>query len=170
MMNRWWVILLSLWAVSVAGCRDRAPAAGHANSIPQPSKAQPKLPVLKLQIGVHELMAEVARIPAQWERGLMFRESLADNEGMLFVFPAPHRTSFYMKNTILPLSCAYISPEGVILEIHDLQPLDETPVEAASDQVQYVLETRRGWFLERGLGPGALIQADRGSLRSTFFR
>ncbi|HOX02615.1 MAG TPA: DUF192 domain-containing protein [Candidatus Paceibacterota bacterium] len=168
MMNRWCVVLLSLWAVSMAGCRDRAPAAGAADSSPRHSRPQPKLPVAKLQIGVHELMAEVARVPAQWERGLMFRESLADNEGMLFVFPAPHRTSFYMKNTTLPLSCAYISPEGVILEIHDLQPLDETPVDAASDQVQYVLETRRGWFLERGLGPGTLIQTERGSLRNAF--
>ena len=59
--------------------------------------------------------------------GLMFRDRLAPNAGMLFVMPKPERASFWMKNTTLPLSIAYINPAGVILEIHDLQPLDEKP-------------------------------------------
>jgi hypothetical protein len=75
-----------------------------------------------------------------------------------------------MKNTLIPLSVAYIDPEGVILEIHDLQPLDETPVEAATDQVQYVLEMRQGWFARHNLGPGVVIRTERGRLRDAFRR
>ncbi|MEO8429286.1 MAG: DUF192 domain-containing protein, partial [Verrucomicrobiota bacterium] len=77
--------------------------------------------------------------------------------------------SFYMRNTIIPLSCAYIDSEGEILEIRELKPLDETAVEAASENVRYVLETKQGWFDRNKIGVGTLVRAHAGSLAETFF-
>jgi uncharacterized membrane protein (UPF0127 family) len=94
---------------------------------------------------------------------------MAENAGMLFVFPGPHRASFWMKNTRLPLSAAYIDPEGVILEIHNLEPQNTNSVTAGSDRVQFVLETNQGWFDRHNIKPGVVIRTEQGSLRETFF-
>lgn len=115
------------------------------------------------------MKAEIAMTEKQVTNGMMFRSSMGEDEGMLFVFPVAHRTAFWMKNTLLPLSCAYIDPEGVILELHDLKPRDETLIHAVSDQVQYVLETKQGWFGRHGVDVGALVRTERGTLRDTFF-
>ena len=131
------------------------------------TNAQPKLPTLKLWLGAQELTAELALTPRQIATGMMFRTNLAESEAMLFVFRFPHRTSFYMKNTIVPLSCAYIDSEGIIREIHDLQPLNENPVEAASDEIQYVLEVKQGWFERNRVPVGTLVRTERGSLAET---
>jgi len=133
-----------------------------------PAQAQPKLPTLKLWMGAEELVAELALNGAQQQTGMMFRTNLAENEGMIFVMPYPHRASFWMKNTSLPLSAAYIDPKGVILEIHDLQPHNTNSVVAASDNVQYILETSQGWFERKKIAPGTLIRTERGSLQQTF--
>jgi hypothetical protein len=69
----------------------------------------------------------------------------------------------------IPLSCAYLNREGVILELHDMKPQDETPIPADSREVQYVLETAQGWFERNQVGAGTLVQTDKGSLRETFF-
>ena len=114
-------------------------------------------------------MAEVARTREQLATGMMFRTEMAENEGMLFLFDHPQRTSFWMKNTLLPLSCAYLDSEGVILEIHHLKPLDEKPVVASSDQVRYVLETRQGWFERHKIGAGTVVRTQQGSLAASFF-
>jgi uncharacterized membrane protein (UPF0127 family) len=127
------------------------------------------LPAIKLWIGAHELLAEVARTPLQLRTGMMFRRAMAENEAMLFVFARPHRASFYMKNTLVPLTCAYLDSDGMVLELHDLKPLDEAPVEAASDQVQFVLETTQGWFARHQIGLGAVVRTDKGSLLEEFF-
>ena len=131
--------------------------------------AQPRLPTIKLWLGAAELTAELALTPTQIATGMMFRESMPENEGMLFVFARPQRTAFYMKNTRVPLSAAYIDPDGIILEIHDLQPGDETAKPASTDQVQYVLEVNQGWFKRHNLGVGATVRADEGTLREMFF-
>ncbi len=88
--------------------------------------AQPKLPTMRLFLADKTVTAELARSVREIATGMMFRESMVENEGMLFVFNAPHQTSFYMKNTLLPLTCAYIGPDGRILELHDMEPLDES--------------------------------------------
>jgi uncharacterized membrane protein (UPF0127 family) len=100
---------------------------------------------------------------------MMFRTEMAENEGMLFVFPEPYRVAFWMRNTLLPLSCAYIDPAGVILEIRDMKPLDETSIQAASDKVQYVLETKQGWFERNRVGVGTVVRTERGTLAETYF-
>ena len=100
---------------------------------------------------------------------MMFRTNMAEGEGMVFVFPMPQRADFWMKNTILPLSAAYIDPDGQILEIHDLQPQDTNSVTAATGNIQYVLETRQGWFKRHNIREGTVIATERGTLRKTFF-
>ena len=77
---------------------------------------------------------------------------------MLFVMPRPERASFWMKNTTLPLSVAYINPDGVIVEIHDLEPLDEKPVPSAFPNIAYALEMKQGWFAENGILAGDRIR------------
>lgn len=131
--------------------------------------AQPPLPTVRLWLGPAEVVAEVARRPVEIATGMMFRESLPDGHGMLFVFPGPGRRSFWMRNCRVPLSAAYMDPDGVILEIVDLEPMNETPVPSQSDRVQFVLEVPRSWFARHGIGPGTLVRTDRGSLQEVFF-
>jgi len=118
---------------------------------------QPALPRVEILVGSHKVSAEVADDDAERSAGLMFVESLKDDEGMLFVMPATSTASFWMKNTILPLSIAYIDPAGVILEIHDLVPHELKPVRSRFPNVAYALEMRRGWFSDRGVFPGDRI-------------
>jgi len=99
------------------------------------------------------LIAELAITPAQREQGLMYRKELKDGEGMLFVFEIDQVLSFWMKNTLVPLSIAYISHEGRILEIYDMQPQNLNPVRS-SRSVRYALEVPQGWFNRVGLAPG----------------
>ncbi len=124
---------------------------------------------MKLWLGAEELDTELALNERERATGMMFRTKMAENEGMLFVFPAPYRASFWMMNTSVPLSAAYISPEGLILEIHDLQPHNTNSVVAASDRVQFVLETPQGWFERHRIGTNTLVRTERGSLQDTFF-
>ncbi len=161
-----------------AGCNKPSEAAPPApmsrtNPIPNvagwpPTNAQPKLQTLKLYVGAETVTAELAMTQIQVATGMMFRKDMAENDGMLFVFARPHRTSFYMKNTTVPLTAAYIDSEGTILELHDLKPLEETPVEAASDKIQYVLEMKQGWFKRHNISPGAVMTTERGRFKQTF--
>lgn len=168
----WTVAALGLWGLA-AGCgRGPEPAAPVPEVDPEYGhllRAQPPLPTIKLWLGSQEVVAEVARRPVEIATGMMFRESLAEGHGMLFVFPNADRRSFWMRNCRVPLSAAYIDPEGVILEVVDLEPMDERPVPSQSDRVQYVLEVPRNWFQKHGLGPGTLVRTERGGLRETFF-
>jgi uncharacterized membrane protein (UPF0127 family) len=95
---------------------------------------------------------------------------MGEEEGMLFVFAAPHRAAFYMRNTLIPLSGAYMDPDGRILEIHEMKPKDERPIPAASDRIQFVLETRQGWFERHGVGVGTLVRTEKGSLQELLRR
>jgi uncharacterized membrane protein (UPF0127 family) len=120
--------------------------------------AQPALPTITLSIGDKSLTAEVADEPVEEMTGLMFRKELAPDSGMLFVMDRPQRASFWMKNTLLPLSVAYINQTGTILEIHDLQPHDEKPVPSAFANIAYALEMEQGWFTKKGVLAGDHIQ------------
>jgi len=98
----------------------------------------------------------------------MFRTNLAETSGMLFVLPVPQRASFWMMNCPLPLSAAYIDPDGVILEIHDLEPHNTNAVVASSDRVHFVLETSQGWFGRHNVKTGMLVRTEHGTLAHTF--
>jgi len=128
------------------------------------SQAQPRLKTLKLYLGATELTVEIADENHERQAGMMHRTTMPENEGMLFVFPYPHRSGFWMKNTIVPLSIAYIDPAGRVIEIHDMQPGDEKAVESRSARVQYALEVNQGWFARNGIKPGAVLATDHGSL------
>jgi len=112
----------------------------------------------RLKIGGHPLVVEVADTPGEQVMGLMNRESLPADRGMLFVFEEPKRAFFWMKNTSIPLDVAFLDADGVILEIQPLVPYEETRVASKSDQVAYAIETNRDWFSSRGLKPGLKVQ------------
>jgi uncharacterized membrane protein (UPF0127 family) len=103
-----------------------------------------------------EVLAEIARSDEQRRRGLMGRRSLADGEGMLFVFETDRILSFWMKDTLLPLSIAFISHDGRILEIHDMEALSTRSIQSARS-ARYALEVPQGWFERSGVGPGDTI-------------
>jgi uncharacterized membrane protein (UPF0127 family) len=133
-----------------------------------PTNAQPRLAAMDLFIGSQVVDAEVAITDPERAAGLMFRKSMGENQGMLFVFPVPHRAGFYMKNTEVPLTAAYIDSEGTILELHDLEPFNESTVLARSNKIQYVLEMNRGWFKKHGVKPGAVVGCNNGRLNEGF--
>ncbi|MDR0402159.1 MAG: DUF192 domain-containing protein [Treponema sp.] len=103
--------------------------------------------------------AELARTARERQAGLMFRKELEDGKGMLFVFENDEVLSFWMKNTLIPLSIAFIRYDGTIVEIKDLYPRDLSPVHS-SRSVRYALEAPRGWFDRAGVKAGDRIELD----------
>ena len=99
------------------------------------------------------LMAEIARTQAQRQQGLMYRKELKDGEGMLFIFEKDEALSFWMKNTLVPLSIAYIASDGRMLEIYNMEPGNLDPVRS-NRSVRYALEVPQGWFGRAGLAAG----------------
>jgi uncharacterized membrane protein (UPF0127 family) len=170
-MKRFWIsiFLAGCVALSGAGCKRWRHQTVAQPAGPQiPTTAQPKLQTMKLWIGSQEMIAELALTPLQEQTGMMFRTNMAENEGMIFPFLHPLRASFWMKNTVLPLSAAYIAPNGTVLEIHDLKPLDTNAVVAATDNIEFVLETKQGWFERNHIGVGTVVSTERGPLHSVF--
>jgi uncharacterized membrane protein (UPF0127 family) len=119
-----------------------------------------------LHLGKASLATEIASTPAQQERGLMYVSKLPDNGGMIFLLPQVTTATFWMKNTLIPLSIAFIDKNGVILEIHDMKALDETITRSDSDKVAYALETNLHWFALNGVKPGDKIDPAPGTLGS----
>jgi uncharacterized protein len=128
-----------------------------APSLPARDFAQPTLPRVTLVVNSVTVIAEVADEDHERSAGLMFRESLGANEGMLFIMPGIGPAAFYMRNTRIPLSIAYIAPNGTILEIHDLEPFEETPVRSRFQNIAYALEMEQGWFHNNSIYPGSSI-------------
>jgi len=120
------------------------------------SNAPEKLPTTPLSLGIHVVHAEVAKTDASRQRGLMFRESMKPNEGMLFVFDAPDRQCFWMQNTLIPLSIAFIADDGTISNMADMQP-HRTEPHCSRGAVRYALEMNQGWFAERGIKEGSTV-------------
>jgi hypothetical protein len=120
-----------------------------------PARAQEPqaLPAISLQAGFHRVSAQFARTPEQRQIGLMFRKSMPEHEGMLFEFEVPGVQCFWMKNTLIPLSAAFLRDDGAIVNIVDMKPqtLDS---HCSKEPVRYVLEMNQGWFAKRALGPG----------------
>lgn len=123
------------------------------------ASAQPagqQLPVTRLSAGMHLITAEVAASPAQRQIGLMHRPSMPANHGMLFIFEEPGAHCFWMKNTLLPLSIAFLADDGSVVNIADMQPHSEAS-HCPKKPVRYALEMNQGWFDRRGVRPGSLI-------------
>ena len=109
--------------------------------------------VIEGQGGRIPLRAEIARTDAQRQQGLMHRKELKDGDGMLFIFERDQILSFWMKNTLIPLSIAYISYDGIIIDIRDMYPNNTSPVHS-SRSVRYALEVPQGWFGRAGIKVG----------------
>ena len=117
---------------------------------------QPAFKVTTLSAGIHLIKAEVAGNEAEREYGLMYREKLGPNEGMVFLFGAPAGVCMWMKNTPLPLSVAFIDATGKIVNIEDMQP-HTTNSHCAKKPVAYALEMQLGWFKQKNIRPNTLI-------------
>lgn len=129
---------------------------------PMPASAQPadgkpqSLPITTIKVGPHTVAAEVASTPDQRTIGLMYRFSLPADHGMLFVFPEPQPLSFWMRNTYIPLSIAYIDAEGRILNVVEMAPRSDA-THPSRGEALYALEMRKGWFADKGVGPGTRV-------------
>jgi uncharacterized membrane protein (UPF0127 family) len=129
--------------------------AASAQGVPQ------DLPAITLQAGMHNIRAAVAITPEQRQTGLMFRREMPQHEGMLFVFDEPSQQCFWMMNTPLPLSIAFLGDDGTVVNIDDMKPLS-TDSHCSDKPVRYVLEMNQGWFAKRGIGPGYRITSPAG--------
>jgi len=166
---RWFFALCGLTALLGACARqdgNGTPPVGSA----MPAQAQPRLATMRLYVGPTEVEAEIAQRPREIMTGMMFRTNVLEDDAMLFVLGRPQRAGFWMKNCPTPLSCAYLSPEGVIEEIHFMTPFDTNPIVAASDNILFVLETKAGWFESNQVRTGMLVRTETGSLIETFYK
>ena len=110
-----------------------------------------------LTINGHKVIAEVATTPEQRAKGLMYRFSLQPDHGMLFVFERPQPLAFWMKNTYIPLSIAFVDTDGKIINIEDMRPQDES-THWSRGLALYAVEVKQGWFAAKGIGPGAIVK------------
>jgi uncharacterized membrane protein (UPF0127 family) len=117
---------------------------------------QTDLPRTKLSVGMYQIDAQVAASSEQREIGLMFRKNMPQHEGMLFIFESPSRLCFWMKNTPLPLTAAFVADDGSIVNLEDMKPLT-TESHCSSKPVRYVLEMNQGWFAKKGIKPGTKL-------------
>jgi uncharacterized protein len=115
--------------------------------------AQLTLPRIKVSAGIYQVDVQVAQTAKQREIGLMFRTEMPQQEGMLFVFEQPSKLCFWMKNTVLPLTAAFIADDGTIVNLVDMKP-QTTDSHCAIRPVRYVLEMNQGWFAKRGMKAG----------------
>jgi uncharacterized protein len=117
---------------------------------------QTDLPRVKIAAGMHMIDAQVAATDEQRMTGLMHRKEMPQHEGMLFVFEQPSQQCFWMKNTLLPLSVAFVADDGTIVNIDEMQPqtLDS---HCSAKPVRYVLEMNKGWFSRKGIKPGTRL-------------
>ena len=120
------------------------------------SAPQMDLPRVALTAGMYRIDAQVAATPTQRQIGLMQRRDMPTHEGMLFVFEQPGVQCFWMKNTPLPLTAAFVADDGTIVNLADMQPLSEKS-HCSAKPVRYVLEMNQGWFAQRGLKAGSKL-------------
>ncbi|KWR90992.1 DUF192 domain-containing protein [Cupriavidus sp. IDO] len=120
------------------------------------ANAQAALPVVPLTAGMFAINAEVAATPAAREQGLMYRKAMPANAGMLFVFEQKAGHCFWMKNTDLPLSIAFLADDGTIVNIEDMAPQTEDN-HCPKAAIRYALEMNKGWFAQKGIKSGAKI-------------
>lgn len=130
---------------TLASCGEK-PAAAAA-----PKTVHDHFPI---KIGARTVRMQIAALPPEVQRGLMFRKSLGRDEGMLFVFPRTEQLSFWMRNTTVPLDIGYLDAQGVLREIYPLHPLDEKSVVSRARDLKFALEVNQGWFKENGVKPG----------------
>ncbi len=115
------------------------------------------MPRTRLTIKGHTAYVELARLPHERNLGLMYRHKLAPDSGMLFIFDRDETLRFWMRNTYIPLSIAFCDSSGIITDILDMAPLDDTTDYSSSQPVRFALEMNQGWFATRAITPGDTI-------------
>ena len=135
-------------AVGLLGLAAALGNISHAQNAPQMD-----LPRIKLSAGLHLIDTQVAASPEQRSTGLMFRRTMPPSEGMLFIFEQAAVQCFWMKNTLLPLSAAFVADDGTIVNLADMKP-QTTDSHCSMQPVRYVLEMNQGWFNKKGIQAG----------------
>ena len=118
---------------------------------------QPRLPTTPLTVGMHVVQAELAVTPTQQQTGMMLRTTMGNNEGMLFVNDDAGVRCFWMRNTLIPLSIAFVADDGTIVNIADMQPRSEAS-HCSAKPVRFALEMQQGWFHKRGVKAGSKLR------------
>ena len=129
-----------------------------AVALPASAQNQPQMNLQRVEItaGMHRIDAQVAVAPQERQTGLMHRKEMPVHEGMLFVFEQPATQCFWMKNTLLPLTAAFVADDGTIVNLADMKPQTEDS-HCSAKPVRYVLEMNQGWFAQKGIKPGSKL-------------
>jgi len=153
----------TLLLAAAAGCDRGSKPAGEVKS------ADDWFPI---RVGDRVVRMQLAVLEPELEHGLMFRQALGADDGMIFVFTEPRPQGFWMRNTTLPLDIGYFDPAGELKEIYPMYPLDERSVTSHSRHIQFCLEMNQGWFARAGVKPGARLdlKALADALRARGFR
>lgn len=133
----------------MAGCNGNGHPADEADPSPENTIA--------FEMGGRRVVLELALTPFERARGLMYRDQLDEDRGMLFVYPDPRTLSFWMKNSWIPLSIAFVRDDGTIVNIHEMRPLLESVSYKSHEACRYAIEMNKGWFEKHGLDAGDKI-------------
>lgn len=120
----------------------------------------PYLEKTTIYVNEHPLVVEIANTDPSRQRGLMFRKKLLDNEGMLFIFPSEDYLTFWMKNTLIPLSIGYFNKDRRLVDTYEMEPNQTKVLYHSTEKVLYALEANKGWFAKHGLGRFAVLKID----------
>jgi uncharacterized protein len=123
------------------------------------SEPQMNLQRTRIAAGLFQIDAQIAQTPREQQIGLMFRKEMPQNEGMIFVFEKPSTQCFWMRNTLLPLTAAFVADDGRIVNLVDMQPLTENS-HCSEEPVRFVLEMNQGWFAKKNIRQGAKLAGE----------
>ncbi len=132
----------------------------------EPSAPAPISQLFEINLGETSPQLQIALTQKEMSRGLMFRESMPENEGMLFYFNPPKQMGFWMRNTKIPLDIGFFDTNGVLKEVYHMYPMDERSVESRSNQLIIAIEMNKGWYAKNGVKPGAKLDLEK--LRKAF--
>ena len=144
-----WLLCGLLGLMWLTACGGSEAAKGSV-----PKTADDRFPI---RIGDRVVQMQIAVLPAETQKGLMYRQSMGADEGMLFVFSQQQKMGFWMRNTTLPLDIGYMDAMGELREIYPMYPLDERSVPSRSNRIQFCLEMNQGWYKRNGIKPGAML-------------
>ncbi len=159
------------WAAMTAALILLISCAAEEKAVVEPAGPRDKDTYFSIAIGGARIKAQLAVKDSEMKRGLMYRESMGSDRGMLFVYEQEGQIGFWMRNTFIPLDIGFFDADGVLREIRRMYPHDETSVRSKDGNIQFALETNAGWHRENGVGPGAKmdLQAVSEALRARGF-
>jgi uncharacterized protein len=151
------VLLAAAMFAMLPGCGAEKNAAPPALPVAPAATAKTWLDFFPIQVGDRTVRMQLAVRPAEMQQGLMQRRDLGRDDGMIFVYEKPQPLSFWMRNTPTPLDIGFFTAAGVLDEVRQMHPFDDTAVASRSAQVQFALEMNQGWYQAAGVKPGAKL-------------